>query len=111
MRKYVEHDYLVVPINKKSTVIEDITCCESLEVLKTRINGGLFPSVVGIHQVGVSIITPPGVTKGVLEEGYNLGIRNFFLQPGTYDDSVDDFVRDTMKDALVVKGCVLVELG
>ena len=64
-----------------------------------------------MQDVGVSIITPPAVSQSVLEEGYKLGIRNFFLQPGTYNEQVDEYIQREMKSALSIKGCVLVELG
>jgi hypothetical protein len=44
------------------------------------------------YGVGVSIITPPGVTRLILEEGVAMGFKHFFLQPGTFDEEVLDFV-------------------
>jgi predicted CoA-binding protein len=111
LRRYIENKYPVVPINKKTLVVEEIACCESLDMLKTKIENGAYQGVDSIGQVGLSVITPPGVTKGILEDAYRLGIRNFFLQPGTYDDLVDGLLQSGMKDALVIKGCVLVELA
>ena len=100
-----------VPINKKSTVIENSACVESLSALSAQIGTGEFSAVTSMSEVGVSIITPPGVTRMILEEGYQVGVRNFFLQPGTYDRSVDAFIRESMSEANVVKGCVIVDLG
>ena len=71
----------------------------------------MFPLVKSMEEVGVSIITPPAVSQSVLEEGYKLGVRNFFLQPGTYNEQVDEYIHKEMNSALIVKGCVLVELG
>jgi predicted CoA-binding protein len=39
-------------------------------------------------QTSVSIITPPKVTKKVLEEAKSLGVKGVWLQPGTFDDEV-----------------------
>ncbi|PHH92797.1 hypothetical protein CDD83_4956 [Cordyceps sp. RAO-2017] len=39
-------------------------------------------------ETSVSIITPPVVTRGVLEEAKKLGIPAVWMQPGTFDDSV-----------------------
>lgn len=97
----------VVPINKKSKEIEQIACVPSLGELKDCLPAG----VRGMQDVGVSIITPPGVTKLILEEGYRLGIRNFFLQPGTYDKITDEYIDSMMDSCNVVKSCVLVDLG
>ena len=51
----------------------------------------------------------------ILEEGISLGIKHFYLQPGTYDDSTDEYIA-TMKlnnsdNINIVKSCVLIELG
>ena len=83
-------------------------CCPSLtEWVASTTTTGIDPA-----QLGVSIVTPPGVSKLIIEEGYLLGIRWFFLQPGTYDKITDEWLRsDAVPDVNIVKGCVLVELG
>lgn len=111
LRCYIENKYPVVPINKRTPVVEEIASCESLDMLKTKIENGTYQGVESMGQVGLSVITPPAVTKEILEDAYNLGIRNFFLQPGTYDDRIDGLLQSGMKDALIIKGCVLVELA
>jgi predicted CoA-binding protein len=102
-RCYDMNGYTVYPINKKDQKIEGYQSVGSLTSLCQQ---GKIP-----FDIGVSIITPPAVTRCVLEEGYLLGFRYFYLQPGTYDDSVDAFVGSAMKDATVVKGSVLLDLG
>ena len=132
LRCYQSHGQVVVPINKKQSMIEGLLACKihydysrdcithdmlgleciaSLTDLHHRISQGLYPSVRTFHDVGISIITPPGVTTGILREGFALGARHFFLQPGTYDAEVDEVVNREMEDAVCIKGCVLVELG
>ena len=101
LRCYVQHGYTVTPVNKRSTSIEGLTCVPSL----AQWVGSQPPTALG-----VSLVTPPGVTKIVIEEGYALGLRHFFLQPGTHDKETDAWLR-TLPDVAVVKGCVLVELG
>ena len=104
-RCYQEHGYSVTPINKKSTEIEGIPCVPTLTELSKILS----------NEIGVSIITPPGVTKLILEEGISLGITNFYLQPGTYDDSTDEYIKNIKSDSTnninIVKSCVLIELG
>lgn len=99
----------VVPINKKSKVVEGLGCVSTISALSEEIGLGKHPNAEDITMVGVSIITPPGVTRMILEEGHRLGMRQFFLQPGTYDETVDAYIRDCMPDCNVVKGCVLVD--
>ena len=104
LRCYIDNEMRVVPVNKRSKDIEGLQCVDSLETLVSQ-------SGVIANEIGVSIITPPGVTKRILQSAYSLGIRHYFMQPGTYDNEVDKYIHDCMKEALVVKGCVLVELG
>lgn len=40
------------------------------------------------RRTSVSIITPPAVTRRVLEEARALGVPAVWLQPGTFDDEV-----------------------
>ena len=64
----------------------------------------------------MSIITPPKVTRKVLEEAKKIGIENVWLQPGTFDDEVLEYAFKEFKAALGGDGgrggegwCVLVD--
>ena len=70
LRCYVQHNYSVVPINKKTKEIEGLTCVPSLTDWVAASDSTIRPI-----DLGVSIVTPPGVTKGIVEEGYRLGIH------------------------------------
>lgn len=102
LRAYQSKGFKVTPINKKVDVIEGIPCEESLTSYSAK-----HPDVA---KVGVSIVTPPAVTRQIVEEGLSLGYRNFFFQPGTVDHSVEA-VLDGAAQAHFVQSCVLVELG
>ena len=97
LRCYVQHNYSVTPINKKTKEIEGLTCVLSLTDWvdlvcqrtreETPIHGDkeetttatVTPaSTLRPSDLGVSIVTPPGVTKGIVEEGYRLGIHHHF---------------------------------
>jgi predicted CoA-binding protein len=111
LRSYLQNALNAVPINTRQTLIEGRKCVESLTALlcKTDLNLGFDPS-----QIGVSIITPPGVTKLIIEEGVSLGIKNYFLQPGTYDWETNVFIENIKlknSDVNIHKGCVLIDLG
>lgn len=107
LRCYKQHGKQAIPISKRQANIESLPCKESLTALSTQHD-------VDMAQVGVSIITPPGVTAMILQEGVSLGCRHFYLQPGTADATVreliesEDFVQKGVK---VIQGCVLVDLG
>lgn len=105
LRCYQEHSMAVVPINKKSVEIESLKCIPSLSQLQKDIT-----PAIPMSKVGVSIITPPGVTALILKEAYALGVRQFLLQPGTYDSETDKTIA-TLENVNVFKSCVLVDLG
>ena len=135
LRCYQQNSYPVVPISKRQMSIENSTCLSTL----SELCDGLAPPhsstidkissqsqsdstyddrvkavlvrIISPRDIGVSIITPQVVTTSILQEGYALGIRNFFLQPGTIEDSVLRPLLLEMPEANVIRGCVLVELG
>jgi predicted CoA-binding protein len=51
-------------------------------------------------ETSLSIITPPKVTIGVLKEAKAAGIPAVWLQPGTFDDDVIEYVKKEFKAAL-----------
>ncbi|PNY24216.1 Uncharacterized protein TCAP_05850 [Tolypocladium capitatum] len=80
---YLLHDLDVTPVNPGSPHV--------------TVRGKDYPTVPSLSalpnpkQTSVSIITPPAVTVGVLEEAKKLGIPAVWMQPGTFDDSVLEF--------------------
>lgn len=107
LRCYIEYSRKAVPISKTESIIEGLPCFKSLAALKDT-EQSLPPT-----DVGVSIITAPPVTKQVIQDGIQLGYRNFFLQPGTTDSDVDELIREAKElhpDLNVIEGCVLVSL-
>lgn len=110
LRHYADNGKKCVPINKKTKEIEGITSIDSLSRLKKLIDEKEIPTVANCQDVGISIITPPGVTKVILEEGRSLGFKNFFLQPGTVDDAVQEYISSSLSDCRVIQSCVLVDL-
>lgn len=105
LRCYVDHGKTVIPINKKETEIEGLVCKTGIQEI---------PSQQAID-TGVSIVTPPAVSKQVIEDGIKLGFRNFFLQPGTADATVEEVIQREQakygKNIRFIQDCVLVQLG
>lgn len=104
MKCYLAHNKAVFPINKKEMVIEGVNCVPSVSSLPKEI----------LPDLGLSIVTPPPVTRAILEEAFNAGVRNYLLQPGTSDAICKDYIDNVMrKDTKcnVINSCVLVELG
>ncbi|KJZ77942.1 hypothetical protein HIM_02579 [Hirsutella minnesotensis 3608] len=77
---YLAHKLDVTPVNPGSATV--------------TVNGKEYATVPSLSGLGnpketsVSIITPPSVTLGVLEEAKKLGIPAVWMQPGTFDDGV-----------------------
>lgn len=80
---YLHHSIPAIPINPSAPHVtvpghqpSDIPTVPSLSALPSP------------RETSVSIITPPAVTREVLEEARRLGVPSVWLQPGTFDDAV-----------------------
>ena len=104
LRCYLKRDYPCVPINGRAPEIEGLKTHTTLTSLQASL-----VAPMAMKDVGISIVTGPAVTNGIILEAYELGARSFFLQPGTYDSAVDDTCR-SLPDIEVIKSCVLVDL-
>jgi predicted CoA-binding protein len=107
LRCYGLHQKTAIPINKTEKEVEGIAALESLTVLAEQ-------NPNSVAKTGISIITPPAVTRQVLEEGISRGYRWFFLQPGTIDAPVRNYLTEARQidpSIKVIEDCVLVRLG
>ena len=108
LRCYQHREKVAIPVSKKEKLIEGVQCVDSLTTLAQR-----KESEVKSEDIGVSIVTPPAVTKSVLEEGVRLGFRHFFLQPGTDNEDVKRYIeslKQASPEIKIIQSCVLVEL-
>ncbi|KAG0064119.1 hypothetical protein BGZ89_009363 [Linnemannia elongata] len=97
LRWYQENGYpSVTPVNPKEPIIESLACVPSLS------------SLPGPHtDYHVSIITPPTVTKSILEEAHKNGIRRVWLQPGVESDAALEFAKEKGMQVIAGGPCVL----
>ncbi len=98
LRCYVQNGRRVFPIHPKEEEIEAITAYASVSVLPEPVHG-------------LSIITPPAVTVGIVRDALAAGIRHIWMQPGAeHPDAVAEAER---AGANVIHGgpCLLVVLG
>ncbi|KAG0300044.1 hypothetical protein BGZ98_009539 [Dissophora globulifera] len=95
---YVDHGYTAVPVNPKEDTIESLACVKSLSSL---------PGTPAEYHV--SIITPPAITKSVLEDAHKSGIKFVWMQPDV--DSPDALAYAKEVGIRVIAGgpCVLVD--
>lgn len=91
LRCMVSHKKQCIPFNKRLPEIEGLQTVDSIPTFVNLLTTS-FPSVP-ISMVGMNLITPPAVTLSLLKQGYDVGIRNFFCQPGTVDNAVEVMFR------------------
>mgnify|MGYP000928876072 FL=1 len=95
-RKLKSMGYRVYPVNPNYDTVEGDKCYKDLSSL---------PEVPEV----VEMVVSPKRGKPVIEEAARLGIKNIWLQPGTYDDELLETIRQ--KGLTAVQACVLVALG
>jgi len=74
VRNLAAKGYTVLPVNPKEKEIAGLPAFPSLAAV---------PGPVHI----VDVVTPPAVTKGILEEAARLGLPAVWLQDGSYDEA------------------------
>jgi predicted CoA-binding protein len=75
VKNLVAKGYTVLPVNPREKEIAGLPAFPNLAAV---------PGPVHI----VDVVTPPAVTKGVLEEAERLGLPAVWLQDGSYDEAV-----------------------
>ena len=75
VRNLAEKGYTVLPVNPREGEVAGLPAFPNLTAV---------PGPVHI----VNVVTPPAVTKTVLEEAARLGLPAVWLQDGSYDESV-----------------------
>ncbi|KAI0358631.1 NAD-P-binding protein [Trametes cingulata] len=81
---------------------------DELEGLKTVRTIGDLPAP---KETSISIITPPKVTLGILEQAKALDVPALWLQPGAEDETVVTYIKENgLQDRVIYGGpCILVE--
>ena len=87
LRCMISHDKMCIPFNKRLSEVEGLQTVSSLSTFAVELYT-MYP-LVSVSNVGMNLITPPPVTLTLMRQGYEIGIRNFFCQPGTIDKAVE----------------------
>jgi uncharacterized protein len=87
--------YTVYPINPMYEEVEGDPCYPDLESLPQK------PEVL-------DMVVSPKRGKAFIEEAANLGIKNIWLQPGTFDSELLTLIKE--KQLVGLQACVLVAL-
>ncbi|KAF9926382.1 hypothetical protein FBU30_004014 [Linnemannia zychae] len=97
LRWYVDNGYTAVPVNPRESSIESLECVKDLSALPGQ------PS-----EYNVSIITPPSVTKSVLEAAHKSGIERVWLQPDVDSPEALAYAKEVGLSVISGGPCVLV---
>jgi len=98
LRCYMQNERTVVPINPKADQIEGLDAFAELSAMPAAVHG-------------VSIITPPAITKQVVQQAAALGIRHLWMQPGAEEPTAVDWAREQGLQVIAGDACLLVVLG
>jgi len=94
-KKLKSRGYKVYPVNPNYETIEGDTCYKDLS------------SIPEVPEV-IDMVVSPKRGISVIEEAGRLGIKNIWLQPGTYNDELLKLIDE--KGLTAVQACVLVAL-
>lgn len=95
-KKLKSRGYKVYAVNPMYDIVEGDKCYPNLKELPE------IPEVI-------EMVVSPKRGKPVIEEAAELGVKNVWLQPGTYDDELMAMIKE--KGMNGIKACVLVALG
>ncbi|KAJ3165741.1 hypothetical protein HDU88_003935 [Geranomyces variabilis] len=94
---YLDRNLSAVPINPSTPNVLNVPTIANLQ------------SLASPAEYSVSVITPPKVTRGVIEAAAALGIKNVWLQPGAESAEVISKAQDLGLNVIAGGGaCVLV---
>ena len=97
LRHYVRHGKRAHPVHLSADEIEGLPAVAHLGDLLEPIHG-------------VSIVTPPDVTEGVIDEAVALGIKHIWMQPGAEHDAAMDRAHAAGVSVIGHGPCLLVSL-
>lgn len=97
LRCYWGHGKEALPVNPRGGPIEGAETYARLADLPGDIHG-------------VSIITPPEISEGIVDEAHARGLTRLWFQPGAESDAAIDRARRLGMTVIAGGPCVLVEL-
>lgn len=98
LRAYLQNDRPVFPVNPRADEVEGAKAYPDLAALPVRPHG-------------VSVITPPSISRTIVEQAAALGIGHVWMQPGAEFEGAEEFGGE--RDVSVIAGdaCALVVMG
>jgi predicted CoA-binding protein len=98
LRCYMQNGRRALPVNPGAVEIEGVPCSADLSSLPA-----------GVH--GASVITPPEVTEGIIEEAARAGITRLWIQPGAESERGLQRAQELGLEVIAGGPCLLVSLG
>jgi len=98
LRCYLQDGREAIPVNPGATEIESIQAVPDLAAIQPPVDA-------------VSIITPPEITHGIVQQIIDMGIPNVWMQPGSADDETIQLAQDAGLNVVAGGPCLLVELS
>ena len=98
LRSYLQAGRRVYPVNPNADEIEGQAAWPDLASLPERVHG-------------VSIITPPAVTAGIVEEAARAGVKHLWMQPGAESPGAIRRAQELGLNLIHSGPCVLVLQG
>lgn len=97
LRAYQQNHLAVVPVNPSGGQIEGLDAVPDLASLSEPVDG-------------ISIVTPPTITKKIVQQAIDLGIKNIWMQPGAEDPNAVAAAEQAGVNVVAGGPCVLVAL-
>ena len=99
LRCYMQNDKTpLYPVNPRGGVIEGLRAYPTLAELPEPARA-------------ISIITPPAITEGIVEDAARLGIRHLWMQPGAESRRALHLADEHGLECIAGGPCLLVVLG
>lgn len=98
LRCYLQHGLNAYAVNPKETEIEGQVCVPDLASLPEAVHG-------------VSIITPPHITEGIVAQAAEADIGHVWMQPGAQSDRALELGDELGLNVIGDGSCLLVVLG
>jgi uncharacterized protein len=98
LRAYARTGRKVYPVNPTVEMVEGLKCYPNLASLPEKVHG-------------ISIITPPKISKQIIKQVGELGVKHIWLQPGAEDEETVELTKDLGMNVIYGGPCILVEFG
>jgi predicted CoA-binding protein len=95
---YQQHNRKVFPVNPNAATVMGNTAYPDLSSLPEQVES-------------VSIITPPAVTRKVVDDAIKAGVKNLWMQPGAEDPQAIKTAEEAGLKVIHGGACLLVVLG